>query len=93
MDDVIERAVHRADSIDTIDADTYFEWLQLAYTARGAGEDVIVTLRAAATPDADAQAIACGLDLPDEPRSVPAAAAAASWRWSSSTYVSNCMTP
>lgn len=75
MDDVIERAVHRADSIDTIDADTYFEWLQLAYTARGAGEDVIVTLRAAATPDADAQAIACGLDLPDEPRSVPAAAA------------------
>ncbi|WP_175874261.1 hypothetical protein [Burkholderia sp. BCC0397] len=75
MDDVIERAAHRAGSIDTIDADTYFQWLQLAYKARAAGEDVVVALRAAGTPDADAQAIACGLDLPDEPRSVPAAAA------------------
>ncbi|MET3214066.1 UNVERIFIED_ORG: hypothetical protein ABIC48_001809 [Burkholderia territorii] len=75
MDDVIECAAHRAGSIDTIDADTYFQWLRLAYTARDAGEDVIVTLRAAGTPEADAQAIACGLDLPDEPRSVPAAGA------------------
>ncbi|WP_423394247.1 hypothetical protein [Burkholderia sp. LMG 21824] len=75
MNDAIERAAHRTGSIDTIDADTYFQWLRLAYTARDAGDDVIVALRSAGTPNADAEAIACSLDLPDDPRFAPAVAA------------------
>ncbi|MEK2603999.1 hypothetical protein [Burkholderia arboris] len=74
MDNVMERATHRAESSDTIDADTYFQWLRLAGTARDAGTDVIGALRSAGTPKADADAIACGLTLPDGIRSAPAVA-------------------
>jgi len=71
----IEFAKHRSGAVDTIDADTYFQWLRLAYAARDAGDDVIAALRSAGTPSADAQAITCGLDMLDDRRSGPALAA------------------
>lgn len=71
MENGIKLSPHRGAYSESIDANTYFQWLQRACAARDAGVDVIASLLSIGVPDADAEAIALGFGLPDDTHSAP----------------------